>query len=649
MPDDLPDPQHRHAPRQPEPLPDSPDPVEIAMDLERHDPAPDSPARRLLINQNRLVTTQIASERLGAGLKLLTGLAGIAAAIALGVMAWSAAQTRALVVQPFSVPPELAQRGMTGEVVATRLLDGLGRLQSETVSQRAPGSYANDWGDDVQVQIPQTGVSIGELQAFLRGWLGKETNITGEVVRTPAGYAVTARTGTEPGKTFTGTEAELDTLIAKASEAVFESTQPEQYGAWLRTKNRRDDALAVFERLTISGERERRAWAFAELAIISKTPQEMLERARRAAALDPKLPLAYVAIAAAQTRLGHAEAALSAEQKVVELLEGKRARDYAPWAAVLTLKETRASIAEALGDHGGAARLYASAAEPTPDQPPVACRQCSSGAWFQAALALAQNHDPAAAQRMAARGAALLPAYGPLYQRVLAVQTAQAREDWAAALAALNDPMLQQTIKGAYPDAEQRSLRPALAAAYAGLGRGAEAQALAATTPQDCYPCVRARAKAAAAAGNTREAERWFAAAARLAPSLPTAHAEWAKARLRRGDADGALKLLRVARERGPRSAEVLKLEGDAYTRRGEHKTALARYAEAAKLAPQWGALHLAWGRALAASGEPKAARAKYAQAGRLALGPADRAALQRLLGRPGPAGGGAVGGAKAP
>ena len=631
MPDDLSDPHHRRAPA-PEPLPDSNEPVEIAMDLERHDPSPDSPARRLLINQNRLVTTQIASERLGAALKLLTGLAGVAAAIALGVMAWSASQTRALVVQPFSVPPELAQRGLTGEVVATRLLDGLGRLQAETVSQRAPGSYANDWGDDVQVQIPQTGVSIGELQAFLRGWLGKETSITGEVVRTPAGYAVTARTGTEPGKTFTGTEAELDTLIGKASEAVFESTQPEQYGAWLRTKQRRDDALAVFERLTISGERERRAWAFAEWAIISTTPQEMLERARRAAALDPKLPLAHVAISAAQTRLGQDEAALKAEQKVVELLEGKRARDYAPWAAVLTLKETRASIAAALGDHGGAARLYASAAEPTPDQPPVACRQCSSGAWFQAAMALASNHDPAGAQRMAARGAAILPTYAPVYARFIAIRNAEAREDWVAVAAALNDPALQQMVKGSYPGAEERSLRPVLAQAYAALGRGAEAQALAAATPRDCYVCVRARAKAAAAAGDARAADRWFTEAARQAPSLPTAHTEWAQARLQRGDARGALELLRVARERGPRSAEVLKLEGDAYARLRDHRTALARYGAAAELAPQWGALHLAWGRSLAAAGQREAARAKYQQAGRLALRPADRQALQRLL-----------------
>jgi tetratricopeptide (TPR) repeat protein len=628
--------QHTSPPPVGEPLPDSADPVEIAMDAERDDHRPDSPARRLLVDQGRLVRTQIASERMGVVLKVLTGVAGLIAAGGLAFMAWDAARTEALVVKPFSVPPELAQRGMTGEVAATRLLDGLARLQAETVSARAPGSYANDWGDEVQVQIPQTGVSIGELQDFLRGWLGRETSISGEVVRTATGYAVTARTGTEPGRTFTGTETEIDALLGKASEAVYETTQPEGYAAYLRAKQRTDEAAAIHERLTISGPRERRAWAFAEWASYAKTPEIRLERAQRAVELDPKLPLGHQQVASAQSALGRPEAALDARRHVVELLEGRRARDMAPWAAVLQLKQARAEVASALGDHTGAARLYASSAEPAPDQPPVACRQCSAGAYFQAATEWGNNHDAANAWRMHARGAALLPAYAAPYKQQIELSLAAANEDWPVLARAIEDPKIQAAI-AENPAAARRSTTPYIAIIRAKTGRLGEAQALVAPTPRDCHPCQVARAVVAAAAGDRAASEREFGAAVRLAPSLPSTYVTWGQTRLDRGDDDGALRLSREAQKRGPKGADAVKLEADALARRGDHAGAARRYAAAAEFAPRWGALHLAWGRSLeTAGGEARTqARARYMEAAKLHLSAADRAEVQRRLARP--------------
>ena len=45
------------------PAPTTPDPIEIAMEAEAEDTSADSPARRLLIDQGRLVRWQIAKER----------------------------------------------------------------------------------------------------------------------------------------------------------------------------------------------------------------------------------------------------------------------------------------------------------------------------------------------------------------------------------------------------------------------------------------------------------------------------------------------------------------------------------------------------------------------------------------------------------
>jgi hypothetical protein len=49
-------------------------------------------------------------------------------------------------------------------------------------------SYANDWGQaGIKLDIPETGVSLTELDDFLREKLGHDTHITGEIVRTASG------------------------------------------------------------------------------------------------------------------------------------------------------------------------------------------------------------------------------------------------------------------------------------------------------------------------------------------------------------------------------------------------------------------------------------------------------------------------------
>src|SRR5438105_1715030 len=183
----------------------------------------------------------------------------VVAGIVIGAV-WSAASDRGLVVESFSVPPDLAARGLTGEVVATKLLDRLSALQAQTGSYRAPSSYANNWGSDIKVQIPDTGVSIGEFNRFLHSWLGHQTRISGDIYRTPVGIAVTARAGSDTSPTFTGTDTELDKLIQKAAESVYRATQPYRYAAYLNNTGRAKEAETAYGMLLANGSPEDRSW-----------------------------------------------------------------------------------------------------------------------------------------------------------------------------------------------------------------------------------------------------------------------------------------------------------------------------------------------------------------------------------------------------
>ena len=95
----------------PEAAPTTPDPIEIAMEAEASGEAPRGVAHRVLAKQEQLIGWQIASERAGFALKVLTGVAGVAVAGALAVMAWQASRADGVILDPFTVPPALAAEG----------------------------------------------------------------------------------------------------------------------------------------------------------------------------------------------------------------------------------------------------------------------------------------------------------------------------------------------------------------------------------------------------------------------------------------------------------------------------------------------------------------------------------------------------------
>src|SRR5665213_437255 len=83
----------------------------------------------------------IWEKRMGVFLRVATAVVGVAVAALLGAAVWDAAHDDGLVIEAFSVPPDLAARGLTGQVVAGELLGNLAELQTKSQSVRAASSY----------------------------------------------------------------------------------------------------------------------------------------------------------------------------------------------------------------------------------------------------------------------------------------------------------------------------------------------------------------------------------------------------------------------------------------------------------------------------------------------------------------------------
>jgi hypothetical protein len=239
----------------------------VATDSAKHHPELARKAGEYLEDQRALVRLQIkhfeeervlaiaAAKRKRYAERIRNGLATFAAcvvgivALAFVVMVWNAYDDRGLVVEAFSVPPDFAQKGITGKVVAAEVLDQVNLLQTQTHTARPAASFRNNWGDDIKVEIPDTGISIGELSRILHDKLGHATRIEGDVVRTEGGLVVSARIRDEPAMRASGPEPDLAKLVQQVTEQAYGATQPYRYAAYLSEHDRMREAMAAFRAL----------------------------------------------------------------------------------------------------------------------------------------------------------------------------------------------------------------------------------------------------------------------------------------------------------------------------------------------------------------------------------------------------------------
>src|SRR6202012_1196841 len=69
-------------------------------------------------------------DRMSLTLQGLAVLAGVVIVLLVGAMGWHAHEDHGLLIDAFSVPPELSADGLSGSVVAQRFLDKLNALQT---------------------------------------------------------------------------------------------------------------------------------------------------------------------------------------------------------------------------------------------------------------------------------------------------------------------------------------------------------------------------------------------------------------------------------------------------------------------------------------------------------------------------------------
>jgi tetratricopeptide (TPR) repeat protein len=615
-----------------------PDPLGARLAL---DAATAAEAREYLRRQNDIAALQIENlrkqdeyetshlrwrrfnDQMKGALQMMLVAVGLVVVIGIGAAIWNAANDKGLVIDAFEVPPDLAAKGLSGDVIANKVLSRLTQFQTETDSMRASASYANNWGDNIKVQIPNTGVSISEFNRALHEWLGRQTRISGEIYRTPDGLATSARAGNDSTPVLKGSEADIDALIDKVAQSIYRSTQPYRYSAWLSSVGRDAESTAELQKIVATSTPLERAWAYNGLAHNAVVTVDIAGGnvfVREAIASDPSILLPYSNLVGGEMALGHDERAWAAGRTMLKAVAGGDAT-MDPAAFARNVLSVQIALAELTGDNlsalGFTRNMGQYNVEDAHEYEVLVCALLHDAACFRAASASLES--TADADTRESRMSILQQANAALERWSDVVKAASALHE-----AILHGPPILRAFL-ALTDG------PLEAQALAHMGNLKLAHRLADAMPNDCLLCLRVRGQIDAAEHDWNGAAWWFARAEAAAPSLPLPDSDWGAMLLAKGDFEGAIAKFRSANQKGPRFADPLEMWGEALIRQNRSDLALAKFMEANKYAPNWGRLHLKWGEALIWSGDKADAQKQFAIAAALYLTPPETTELARM------------------
>jgi len=568
----------------------------------------------------------------------MTVMVGAAIVIGLGAAMWNASQAGGMVVDAFSVPPQYVQSGITGEVVATDLTDKIGAIRDVGLSRsfNYTQNVRKDSAEDIKVEIPEFGVSLGQVQRYLRLWLGHERHLTGNLRLLGEGkIALSVALDGERAVAASGASGDLDKMEQQVAERIFAGVEPINFVIYLAVENRGTESLAAAERATqLAADPVERADAYAlwSSQTFSSTGDAPLAiaRARIATAIDARVMTGHIMVMRLATETGHDEESLQQAQQLRGLKEADQPKEQQG-------RGSASMLAEGAWFQRTETGSFAQAASEEE------CFRCTPATrlLIQAGF-FARAHDTAAGRALAGQAVALDAKeataagerFGDNIHHVRYYLAANAG-NWPAAVASArayaeslkSDPPMNPGIKAVRLRVR---VAPLLAYALAMSGDAAGAQAAIDQTPDDCYDCTRARGLVAATAKQWGPADTWFARAVQQAPSIPFAYADWGQSLLARGQPDAAIAQFTLANQKGRHFADPLEGWAEALMAKSQSHLALTKFAEADKYAPNWGRLHLKWGEALVYAGKKDEAAKQFARAARLDLTPSDKAELAR-------------------
>lgn len=303
-------------------------------------------------------------------LKTLAFSLTILAAIGVAVpMIAKMVTTKGVIISDISVPSSLEDRGMSGTVIAQRILDHLHEISAGSKKQQSAITGSEDQSQLPDIQLPLGGLDLNSLLSQVRGFLGyKDTKITGEITTdqqgdsdkgTPSTYLLRLRMAGH-GMIYHSPKASdnVDSLIDDAAVEIMHRFDPINLGFFLYKKKDYVNAFRMTETAIANGAPGDDGWAFNMRGMIQRDQRhypEAVAQFREAIRREPKFVYAYNNLSQTLRLMGQLDEAAEVAGKAIELAPKGR-EGYSNLALVL--------IEQGKGDEAVALMQKAIAAEP---------------------------------------------------------------------------------------------------------------------------------------------------------------------------------------------------------------------------------------------------------------------------------------------
>ena len=235
------------------------------------------------------------------------------------VACYREAYRQTLTIAAFDVPESLAERGITGQVIAKALFDELIKRR-ELVTTLDAGELKGAWAENrADVAIPEAKFTLQSVFRYLRYITGNEIAIDGEIIVDSDEATLKVRVAGKPPTVVKGKLAAWDAMVGELALGVLDVTQPAVLAAYMGIKAQTPADLLALSKHIVKMRNAAKAPSAAVLSVAYDAYGSALQRQAKpdeakvafdeAMALDPTNGVAVINAANAQNVLrNYAEA-----------------------------------------------------------------------------------------------------------------------------------------------------------------------------------------------------------------------------------------------------------------------------------------------------------------------------------------------------
>ena len=178
-----------------------------------------------------------------------------------GIVLYAYFTSPSILIEPFQTPEDLAHQGLTGHVIAQKLLDEINLMKAKTRTSTYPRgrmlpgpiepNIVLSWpAEDIDVTIK--GTSLHTLIHYVASLFGRDVRISGEILRAGANWNATVRISND-ARPIVASSTELSDLLRRLAISTLRIVHPIKLAEYYHATRNTSALMDVVENIIRTG------------------------------------------------------------------------------------------------------------------------------------------------------------------------------------------------------------------------------------------------------------------------------------------------------------------------------------------------------------------------------------------------------------